>query len=227
MALPDIIGQTAFEAHSDSLKLAKEQINWGIREKQENQLNPNGGTGGKGSPCPPGDAGQGSELNSSQPTPSVYWNEDAQMHWLYPANNGTAILDGRLTTVLIDSGARMNCVTLEFVKVRDLAVGSIQDLNNHSGRIPINGAGGKCTKPLGYMMIRVQIPQVPSYDEDQVALIVEDLYIFSRRCPIIPGTPTIFQAIQAMKESEMHNLELAWQYAKAGYEYHTFYDESG
>ena len=110
----------------------------------------------------------------------MYWNEDAQMHWLYPANIGTAILDGWLTTVLIDSGARMNCVTLEFVKARDLAVGSIQDLNNHSGCIPINGAGGKCTEPLGYMMIRVQIPQVPSYNEDQVALIVEDLSIFSQ-----------------------------------------------
>ena len=79
--------------------------------------------------------------------------------------------------------------------------------------------GGKHTEPLGYMMIRVQIPQAPSYDEDQVALIVEDPSLFSRRCPVILGTPTIFWAIQAMKESEMHNLELAWQYAKAGYEY--------
>ena len=36
------------EPLSDSLKLAKEQLNWGIREKQENQLNPNWGAGGKG-----------------------------------------------------------------------------------------------------------------------------------------------------------------------------------
>ena len=71
-------------------------------------------------------------------------------------------------------------------------------------------------------MIRVQIPQVLSYDEDQVALIVEDLSIFSRPCPIILGTPTIFWAVQAMKESEMHNLEQAWQYMKAGYEYMHF-----
>ena len=71
-------------------------------------------------------------------------------------------------------------------------------------------------------MIQVQIPQVLSYEEDQVALIVEDPSIFSRRCPIILGTPTIFRAIQAMKESEMHNLEQAWQYAKAGYKYTHF-----
>ena len=144
------------------------------------------------------------------------------MCWLYQANIGTAILNGQLTTVLIDSGAHMNCITPEFVKARGLVAGSIQDLNNHSGCIRINGAGGKRTEPLGYVMIRVQILQVPSYDEDQVALIVEDLSLFSRRCPVILGTQTIFRAIQAMKESEMHNLELAWQYAKAGYEYTHF-----
>ena len=123
------------------------------------------------------------------------------MRWLYPANIRTAIIDGWLTTVLVDSGARMNVVTPEFVKARGLAAGSIQDLNNHAGCIPINGAGGKRTEPLGYVMIRVQIPYAPSYDEDQVALIVEDPSLFSQRCPVILGTPTIFWAVQAMKES--------------------------
>ena len=40
------------EPLSDSLKLAKERLNRGIREKQENQLNPNGGAGGKGARVP-------------------------------------------------------------------------------------------------------------------------------------------------------------------------------
>ena len=71
------------------------------------------------------------------------------MCWLYPANIGTAIIDGRLTTVLIDSGARMNVVTPEFVKAGGLAAGSIQDLNNHAGRILINGAGGSVPSPWG------------------------------------------------------------------------------
>ena len=144
------------------------------------------------------------------------------MRWLYPANIRTAIIDGRLTTVLIDSGAHMNVVTLEFVKARGLAVGSIQDLNNHVWHIPINGVGGKLTEPLGYVMIQVQIPYAPSYDEDQVALIVEDPSLFSQRCPMILGTPTIFRAVEVMKESEMNHVELAWQHAKAGYEYTHF-----
>ena len=116
----------------------------------------------------------------------------------------------------------MNVVTLEFVKARGLAVGSIQDLNNHAGRISINGAGGKRTEPLGYVMIRVQIPYAPSYDEDQAALIIEDPSLFSQRCPVILGTPNIFWAVQAMKESKMNHVEPAWQHAKAGYEYTHF-----
>ena len=100
--------------------------------------------------------------------------------------------------------------------------GSIQDLNNHAGRIPINGVGGKHTEPLGYIMIRVQIPNAPSYDEDQVALIIEDPSLFSQRCPVILGTPTIFRAVQAMKESELQRVEMAWQHARVGYEYTHF-----
>ena len=116
----------------------------------------------------------------------------------------------------------MNVVTPEFVKATGLAAGSIQDLNNHAGHIPINGVGGKHTEPLGYIMIRVQILYAPSYNEDQVALIIEDPSLFSQRCPVILGTPTIFRAVQAMKESEMNCVEPAWQHAKAGYEYTHF-----
>ena len=86
----------------------------------------------------------------------------------------------------------MNVVTPEFVKSRGLVAGYIQDLNNHAGCIPINGAGEKHTEPLGYVMIRVQIPNAPSYDEGQVALIIEDQSLFSQRCPVILGTPMIF-----------------------------------
>ena len=39
---------------------------------------------------------------------------------------------------------------------------------------------------------------------------------------MILGTPTIFRAVQAMKESEMNCVEPAWQHAKAGYEYTHF-----
>ena len=111
------------------------------------------------------------------------------------------MLDGVKTTCLIDNGAQVNLVTPEFVKYRGLEVGSIQDLNDHDGYIPLSGLGGKVTEPLEYVILRVQILYVPSYDEDQVALVVSEDSNFLKRCQVILGTPTINRAVRAMKES--------------------------
>ena len=132
---------------------------------------------------------------------------------------GTAIIDGVKTTCLIDNGARVNLVTPEFVKNRGLEVGSIQDLNDHNGYIPLSGLGGKITEPLGYVILRVQIPYVPSYDEDQVALVVSEDSNFLKRCQVILGTLTINQAVQAMKESEIENTPKAWRSAVHSYKF--------
>ena len=124
------------------------------------------------------------------------------------------------TTCLIDNGAWVNLVTLEFVWDRGLDVGSIQDLNQHNGHIPLSGlGGGRVTEPLGYMMLRVQIPYMPSYNEDQVALVVSEDSNFLRKCQVVLGTPTINRAIQAMKESEMENAPEAWQSTQHTYEF--------
>ena len=113
----------------------------------------------------------------------------------------------------------MNLVTLEFVKNRGLEVGSIQDLNDHDGYIPLSGLGGRITEPLGYVILWVQIPYMPSYDEDQVALVVSEDSNFLKRCQVILGTPTINRAVQAMKESEVENAPEAWQNAVHSYEF--------
>ena len=130
-----------------------------------------------------------------------------------------AIIDGVKTTCLIDNGARVNLVTPEFVKNRGLEVGSIQDLNNHDGYIPLSGLGGKITEPLGYVILQVQILYVSSYDEDQVALVVSEDSNFPKRCQVILGTPTINRAVRAMKESEMENAPEAWWSALQSYEF--------
>ena len=112
----------------------------------------------------------------------------------------------------------MNLVTPEFVKNRGLEVGSIQDLNDHDRYILLSGLGGKVTEPLGYVILRVQIPYVPSYDEDQVALVVSEDSNFLKRCQVILGTLTINNAVRTMKESEVENAPEAWRSAVHSYE---------
>ena len=204
------------------MKLAKERAN---RKKQA--LNWDGGVRTKGAQPPPdgygqGKYGQGRKLAGPQLTPSAFWNEDPRNRWLSSANLGTAVLDGVEMTCLIDNGARVNLVTPEFVQERGLVVGSIQDLSGHNGHIPLSGLGGKITEPLGYVMFRVQIPHVPSYDEDQVALVVVEDSHFLKKCQVVLGTPTINRAVRAMKESKMEAALEAWQSAQHTYEFANF-----
>ena len=201
------------------MKLARERAN---RKKQV--LNQDGGVRTKGARplpdgCGQGQYGQGQKLAGRHLTPSTFWNEDPRNRWLSSASLGTAIIDGVETPCLIDNGPRVNLVTPEFVRERGLDVGSIQDLSGHNGCIPLSGLGGKIMEPLGYLMFGVPIPHVPSYDEDQVALvIVEDSY-FLKRCQVVLGTPTINRAVWAMKESEMEDALEAWRSAQHTYEF--------
>ena len=121
-----------------------------------------------------GRSSPGQKLTNPQLTTSAFWNEDPSNRWFDRSNLGTAIVDGVKTTCLIDNGAHVNLVTPEFVKNGGLEVGSIQDLNDYNGYILLSRLGGKITEPLGYVILQVQIPYVPSYDEDQVALVVSE-----------------------------------------------------
>ena len=68
-------------------------------------------------------------------------------------------------------------------------------------------------------MVRVQFPRIPSYDENQVALVIRDGSEFSRRVPMIIGTATIDQVVQALKESELDTILEEWQRARRGHEF--------
>ena len=115
--------------------------------------------------------------------------------WLGPENISQTIIDSELVMALIDNGACINTVTPLFVKKRGLVVGSIKDLNRHHRRIPVGCSGGYYTKPIRYVMLRVQFPRIPSYDEDQVALVIRDQSEFSHRVPVVIGIPTIDQVV--------------------------------
>ena len=180
------------EPLKDSLKRAKERATW-----KRQWLNRDRGAGAKGAWPPKMGTAKADLAQAKNPqlTPSAFWNEDPRNQWFDRSNLGTAIIDGVKTTCLIDNGAWVNLVTLEFVKNRGLEVGSIQDLNDHNGYIPLSRLGGRITEPLGYMILRVQIPYVPSNDKDQVALVVSEDSNFLKRCQVILGTPTINRAV--------------------------------
>ena len=99
-----------------------------------------------------------------------------------------------------------------------MVVGPLEELAGDPSGNAIQGIGGVRTGMLSYVVFRVQIEGIPSYDKEQVALVIQDDTKFGHRVPIILGMPTIHRVVHSMKESEMENASPEWQRVKMGYE---------
>ena len=118
---------------------------------------------------------------------------------------------------MIDSGAQCNAMLLEYTKACKMRVGPVHKLAMSPQEIPIQGIAGN-TNALGYVVINIQIGGMPSYNEEQVALVIEDISGLGMRVPVILGTPTIHRLCHQMKESEIESALDEWQHALCSYE---------
>ena len=71
---------------------------------------------------------------------------------------------------------------------------------------------------VGYIVINVQIEGIPSYKEEQVALVILSVTQLGMKVPVILGTPTIHHICCQMKESELDTAPKEWQHALLSYE---------
>ena len=125
---------------------------------------------------------------------------------------GYTIIDGWQERVLIDGGVRSNAVAPAYVKQHKMKVRPVHDLAMHPTSIPISGIGGHMAA-LGYVIINVQIEGIPSYYEEQVALVIPNVTQLGMKVPVILGTPTIHRLCRQMKESEIETAPEEWQHA--------------
>ena len=86
-----------------------------------------------------------------------------------------------------------------------------------ASKVTCIGLGNAYTRPLGYVVIRVQVDRVQGYDKDQIALIILDFSNFAVRVPIILGTPTIGRVVNIMREMEVDALAMPWANARVAH----------
>ena len=130
---------------------------------------------------------------------------------------GYTIIDGWQEWVLIDSGVWSNAVMPTYVKQHKMKVWPVHDLAMHPTSIPISGIGGHMVA-LRYVIINVQVEGIPSYYEEQVALVIPNMTQLGMKVPVILGTPTIHRLCCQMKESEIQTAPEEWQHALLSYE---------
>ena len=68
----------------------------------------------------------------------------------------------------------------------------------------IRGLGGISVEPIGFVMMNVKVPCVQGYDEDQIAIVMDDPGM--SEWPVILGTPTLYRVMEVIKESEISKL---------------------
>ena len=83
---------------------------------------------------------------------------------------------------LLDNGAQVNTITPGYVNEHSLQVGPITDLMG--SKVTCMGLGNAYTRPLGYVVIQVQVDGVRGYDEDQIALVIPDSLILQQESPL-------------------------------------------
>ena len=116
---------------------------------------------------------------------------------------------------LLDNGAQVNTITLRYVNEHSLQVGLITDLMG--SKVTCMGLGNAYTRPLGYVVIKIQVDGVWGYNEDQMALVIPDFSNFATRVPIILGTPTIGCVVNVMREAGMEALVMPWANARTAH----------
>ena len=79
------------------------------------------------------------------------------------------------------------------------------------------GLGNAYTRPLGYIVIWVQVGGVQGYDEDLITLVIPDFSNFAAWITEILGTLTISWVINVMKEVEIDALAMPWVNARVAH----------
>ena len=116
---------------------------------------------------------------------------------------------------LLDNSTQVNTVTLRYVNEHSLQVGPITDLMG--SKVTCMGLGNAYTRPLGYVVIWVQVDGVWGYDEDQIALVILDFSNFVTRVPVILGMLTISCVVNVMREAEIDALATPWANGRAAH----------
>ena len=102
-----------------------------------------------------------------------------------------------------------------YVHQHEFPVLPLHDLVNH----PLNlvGLGRPRIHLFGFVILRVQVNEIASYNEDVVFLMVPDESEFCQHVPIVTGTCTLWRIINGIKESEMDRLLTPWMMVRASH----------
>ena len=67
-------------------------------------------------------------------------------------------------------------------------------------------------KPLGFVIMNVRIPCMRGYNEDQIAIVLDDPSM--KECPVILRTPTLYRAVPGYQRKQNYPTSCSMGYVK-------------
>ena len=128
-------------------------------------------------------------LRNKGPQQTPFLNLDPFQHWDGVENIAWVKINGESCMALLDNGAQSNTLMPKYVSDHSLQMGPITNLLGP--KVACMGLGNAYMRPLGYIIIQAQVDRVQGYDEDLIALAVQDLSTFAAQILVILGTLTI------------------------------------
>ena len=157
--------------------------------------------------------GGSQDIKPPQQTP--FLNPDPFWHWHGVENIARVRINGESCMALLDNGTQINTITPKYVSDHSFQMGLIIHLLG--AKVTCVGLGNAYMRPLGYIVIWVQVHRVQGYEEDQIALVIPDISNFVAQIPVISETPTISRIINVMKEMEIDALAMPWTNARVAH----------
>ena len=154
--------------------------------------------------------GKKSTKKSKLPTKPQYYNPDPVARMFGRANEATVEVNGVPTTCLVDTGAIVTIVNAEFCANLGLEVHSID------GLISVSATGGTNIPYLGYAVATLEFPNIPSYPEEVVMLVISDPTDYASRVPLQIGTRVIAAVTETLKPGDIRHLDETWRQTYVG-----------
>ena len=119
------------------------------------------------------------------------------------SNETEVILENEVVPALIDSGAVISQITSQLAKELNLEVQKLDTI------LPLEGCAGIAIPYLGYVEARLRIPQMKSFEEECLFLVMPD-HNYRYRVPVMISTKHIDMIISQATPAELEQMSITW-----------------
>ena len=134
---------------------------------------------------------------------SRYHNPDPLHRLIGPRNEINVVVNKELVKGLVDSGAQISAISMEFVKRHDMPIFQLQQL------LDFEGFGGVDIPYIGYTELTLNIPEIEGFKRELLAFVQKDSK-YSAEVPLIIGTLHINEILACATAKALGKLSSAW-----------------